>query len=112
MEDAIATKPFGILKNEGWNGKVEDIKGVLQNLKINPFANAIWENKPTAALHDLGIADKCHSLVINSDLATKMVDYFIKEHPSSHSVRWNLKICGHGFDCVCRVPINSCWMMC
>ena len=73
VEDAFATKPFGILKNEGWNGKVEDIKEALRNLKIDPFAKAIWENKLTAALHDLGIADKCHSFVIDGDLATKMV---------------------------------------
>ena len=110
LEDPVTTEPFGILKNKGENATVEDITKALQDLKIDSSTKATWENKLTAALHDLGITDKCYGFVIDGDMATKMADYFNKEHPGTRLVRWNLKCCWHDFDCVRRVPINSCRM--
>jgi hypothetical protein len=34
------------------------------------------------ALQDLNIMNKCHGFVIDGDMATKMADYFNKEHPA------------------------------
>ena len=43
-----------------------------------------------------------------------MSDHFNKEHPGSRSVWWNLKLCWHDSDCVCRIQIHitSCRMTC
>ena len=49
-----------MMGEEGWNASGKDMTGALQGLKIDSSANATWENKLTAALHDLGIAYKCH----------------------------------------------------
>ena len=51
-----------------------------------------------------GITDKCLSFIIDGGLAIKMIDYFNKEHPGSHSVRWNLELSWNYFDFVRRVP--------
>jgi hypothetical protein len=93
VEDAVTTKAFKILKNEGWNATVENIavddgiSKVLQYLKLDSSTKAASEDKLTAALHDLEITDKCCGFVIDGDMATKMTDYFNKEHPGSRSVR-------------------------
>ena len=97
VEDAVTTNAFRILKREDWNATVEDvtvdgINKVLRDLKIDSFTKATSEDKLTAALHDLEITDKCHGFVIDGDMATKMTDYFNKEHPGSRSVRWILKL--------------------
>ena len=89
MEDAVTTKAFGILKEEGWNTTVEGMTEELQKLKIDSSAKATWENKLIASLHDLGVTDKCHGFVIDGDMAINMVDYFNEEHPGSRSVRCN-----------------------
>ena len=80
VEDAVTTKAFEILKKEGWNATVEDITEAFQDLKID---SATWENKLSAALHDLRITDKCHGFVIDGDMAVKMTDYLNKWHPGS-----------------------------
>jgi hypothetical protein len=101
---------FGILKNEGQNATVEGITKALQVLKIDSSVKATLEDKLTAALHDLGITDKCLGFVIDGDMAIKIDDYFNKEHPGSRSVRWNSELCWNDFDCVRRVPMSSCRM--
>ena len=108
VEDAVTTKAFEILKKEGGKATVENITEALRDLKID--SSATWENDLTIALQDLNITNKCHGFVIDGDMAIKMADYFNKEHPGSRSVRWNLKLCWHNFDCVLRVPISSCRM--
>ena len=110
VEDAVTTKAFGILKTEGGNATVENITEALQDLNIDSSAKATWESKLTAALHDLGITDKCRGFVIDGDMAIKMAEYFDKEHPGSRSVRSSLKLFWHDSDYVCRVPISSCRM--
>ena len=86
MENAVTTEAFEILKNHGWNATIGDITEVLQELKIDSSAKATWENKLTAALHDLNITNKCHSFVIDGDMAIKIADYFNKEHLGSRLV--------------------------
>jgi len=76
VEDAVTTKAFEILKNERWNATVEDMTEALQDLKIDSSTMATSEDKLTAALHDLGIADKCNGFVIDNDLAIKLAGYF------------------------------------
>ena len=93
VDDAVTTKAFEILKNQGWNTTVDDITEALQELEIDSSTKATWENKLTAALHDLRIMDKCHGFVIDGDMAINMTDYFNKKHPGSRSVRWNSTLC-------------------
>jgi hypothetical protein len=112
VDDVVTTQAFGIMKKEGGNATVENITEALQKLRIDSSAKATWENELTTALHDLGITDHCRGFVIDGDMAIKMADYFNKEHPGSRSVRWNLKLCWHNFDCLRRVPIRSCRMTC
>ena len=80
VEDAVTTKAFGILKNEGGNGTVEDITKALQDLKIDSSTKATLEDRLTAALLGSGITNECLSFVIDGDMAIKMADYFNKEH--------------------------------
>ena len=90
VEDAVTTKAFEILKNDGGNATVENITAALQNLKIDSSASSAkdtWEKKLTAVLQDLGTTDECHGFVIDGDMATKMADYFNKEYLSSRKVR-------------------------
>ena len=87
VEDAVTTKAFEILKKEDCNTTVEDITKALQDLKVDSSAKATWENKLTAALHDLRNTDKCRGFVIDGDMAVKMADYLNEEHPRSRSVR-------------------------
>ena len=110
MEDAVTTKAFGILKEEGWNATIKGMTEELQKLKIDSSAKATLENKLTASLHDLGVADKCHGFVIDGDMAIKMDNYINEEDPGSCLVRLNLKLCWHNFDFVCRAPMSSCRM--
>ena len=93
VDDAVTTQAFGILKTEGQNVTVEGIAEALQALKTDSSVKATLEDKLTAALHDLGITDKCLGFVIDGDMAIKMDDYFNKEHPGSLSVRWSLELC-------------------
>jgi len=85
VDDAVTTQAFGILKNGGQNATVEGITKALQVLKIDSSVKATLEDKLTAALHDLGITDKCLGFVIDGDMAIKIDDYFNKEHPGSRS---------------------------
>jgi hypothetical protein len=92
VEDAVTTKAFEILKTQGGNATVENITEALQDLNIDSSTKATWESRLAAALHDLGITDKCRGFVIDGDMAIKMADYFNKKHPVSRSVRWSLKL--------------------
>ena len=89
VEDAVTTQAFGILKREDWNyARIEDTTEALQHLNFDSSTTtkATWENRLMAALHDLGITNKCHGFVIDGDMAIKLADYFNREHPDSRSV--------------------------